>query len=290
MSRILKGAGSTITATFYIDEGDIDSTTDVTIEVLRENGDVLVPSGTATNAGAAADGTYSFTLDPSLTARVDVLTARWTATIGGEEMTLETQEEIVGGFYFTIAAARASSSDLVSTTKYTVEQLAEARDEVEDECETITKVAWVERYRHVTLSGTGHPRIVLPDNKPREIFSLTVGGVAFTSDELADLYLDPWGVLARRNGCFPRGIGNIDVIYAHGYDRPLSDIRRAALIRLKNLLFADKSGIPDRAVSFVAGPGGNFTLATAGKGSSETGIPDVDAAYGRHPHNRPVFA
>ncbi len=294
MDRVLKGSASTIGATFFVDEQPLDSTVDVTIEVVRDNGDVLVPAGTATQAGAAADGRYEFTLLPAHSGRVDRLTALWTATLNGYVMTLETQVEVVGAFYFTLAAARASDTALASTSKYTTPQLAEARAEVEDECEAITKVAWVERYRRFQFSGRVRRHLVLPDVRIREVFSLSIDGVAYGEDELADLRgfgANGWGLLTRKTGgLFGSCDVDVDIAYSHGYDQPTSDIRRAALIRIQNRLFAENSGIPDRATSFSSGDGGTFSLTTAGKGGSETGVPDVDAVYRRHIHDRPVFA
>jgi hypothetical protein len=68
----------------------------------------------------------------------------------------------------------------------------------------------------------------------------------------------------------------------YGLPAGLEDVKRAGLIRLRSLLTAENSGIPDRAVSFVAAEGGNFTLATAGRNGYETGIPEVDATLSRY--------
>lgn len=283
MQRILQGSSTTIQNTFYVAELPTDSSTAVTIEVLRDNGDVLIAAGTAAAAGAALDGTYSYTLTPSHTSRVDILTAYWTGTIGGTLVTLKTFVEVVGGHYFTIAQARASDADLVDTSKYTTAQIVEARDEVEDECESITGVAWVRRYAKVRLSGAGTSALILPDMETRQVFSVTVDGTAFTSTELADIIVPTSGLIHRDTlGVFTLGASNVVVAYEHGHDEPPSDLRRAALIRLKHRLFASKSGIPDRATSFSSSEGGTFALATAGKGTSYTGIPEVDAVYGRY--------
>lgn len=288
MDRIPRGSANTIQARFSVDEAPLDSSIPVTIEVVRDNGDVVVPAGTATNTGAVGDGLYEFTLLPSHTGLVDILTARWTATLGGEAMTLETRVEVVGGFYFTLADGRASDDALADTVKYPTARLAEARDEVEDECEDITNVAWVRRYAKVTLSGDGSNNLVLPHYMVRSVRSIVDGDTtAWTAPQLAALRVSDSGVLsAARTGAIPFAFGdrNLTVIYEHGYDQPPADLRRASIIRFRSFVFATKSGIPDRATSFVAAEGGNFTLSTPGRAGTPTGIPEVDAAYNRHDH------
>lgn len=279
MDRVLRGSASTIQATFYADEAPVDSSVAVTIGIVNDLGDEIVAPGTATVAGAALDGTYEYVLTPTDTARVDILTASWTATIGGNAMILETRVEVVGGFYFTLADARGSDSALASTSKYTAAQIREARDEVEDECESICGVAFVPRYRRLTRAGNRSDSIVVPDPMVRQIFSLTVDGTAYTQDELDDLIIDT-GVITNKNSVF--GGQTIDIAYEHGHSQPPSDIRRAALTRIKHQLFASHSAIPDRAISFQSADGGTYSLATAGRGASLTGIPDVDAVYARH--------
>ncbi len=287
MQRILKGAPNTIQTTLLVGEVLTDSSTAVTVTVIRDDGTVLVTDAATTHPST---GVYQYTLTPTHTSRVDVLTAQWTATIAGEEMTLETFVEVVGGFYFTLADARASDADLVSTTKYTTAQIREARDEVEDECETICGVSFVRRYRRVTLSGDGCATLLLPNLFVRSVFGISVGGVALTEDELADVVVEDIGRVYWRSGVFAQDRLNVDVMYEHGFDAPPSDVRRAALTRLQHRLFAKHTAVPDRATAFVAGEGGNFSLATPGKGGSETGIPEVDATYARHNYHVPSVA
>lgn len=283
MERILKGSPTTIQTTFYVGEEPTDADGDVTVEVVRENGDVLVAAGSAASAGASGDGIYAYQLTPTELDRVDILTARWSGTFSGIDVTLQTEYEVVGGFYFTLADARASDSALVSTTKYTMAQIVEARDEVEDECESITGVAWVRRYGVAYLNGKDRAAVIVPDMQVRQVFSVEVDGVAYTSDELADLALPTTGIITRRTlGVFTAGAANVVVRYEHGHDAPPSDLRRAALRRLQHRLFATKSAIPDRATTYTAGEGGTFGLATAGRGGSWTGIPEVDAVYDRY--------
>lgn len=72
------------------------------------------------------------------------------------------------------------------------------------------------------------------------------------------------------------------VAFEYGFPSVPEDVKRAGLLRLRSLLTAERSGIPDRATAFVSAEGGNFTLATPGRNGYETGIPEVDATLGRY--------
>lgn len=78
--------------------------------------------------------------------------------------------------------------------------------------------------------------------------------------------------------------------YVAGFTQVPRDIARAGLIRLRSILAAERSAIPDRAVSFVAAEGGTYTLATPGRSGSQTGIPDVDGVLKRYSYRIPGIA
>src|SRR4051794_38233928 len=108
MDRVQKGSSVTITHTFTVDGVATDpSPVTATVEVVRDDGSVVVVAGASTvHVGT---GKFTFTLTPTHTALLDILTARWTATFAGQPQTVETQVEVVGGFLFTLADARADS-------------------------------------------------------------------------------------------------------------------------------------------------------------------------------------
>lgn len=294
MSRVLRTAAATLERTFYLDEEPVDSSATVTVSVTDSSGTV-VASGAATSAGAGT-GRYTFVLPGQ--PQLGVLTARWSATIAGADVQADDVVEVVGGFYFTLADARASDASLADTAKYPTERLAAVRYEVEVECESITQRAWVPRYRRVVLDGTGLPDLVLPDGGDewragirlrgvRAIRSASVAprtgetAVALSAAELAALAVMRDGTLRRTDGRpWTEGLGNVVLEYEYGSDAPPADLRSAALLRFRWLATKPRSGVPDRATSFTPTEGGVYELATPG--ASSTGIPDVDAAYARY--------
>jgi hypothetical protein len=291
---VLRTATATLERTFYLDEEPADSSTTVTVSVADPSGTV-VASGDATSAGAGT-GRYTFVLPGQ--AQLGVLTATWSATIAGAAVQADDVVEVVGGFYFTLAAARASDASLADTSRYPTARLAAVRHEVEVECEAITQRAWVPRYRRVVLDGTSTADLVLPDGGDewragirlrgvRTIRAASVAprtgetAVALTADELAALAVTRDGTLRRTNGrSWTEGVGNVVIEYEYGSDAPPADLRSAALIRFRWLATKPHSGIPDRATSFTPTEGGVYELSTAG--AARTGIPDVDAAYARY--------
>jgi hypothetical protein len=74
----------------------------------------------------------------------------------------------------------------------------------------------------------------------------------------------------------------ISVAYEYGISPPPADVKRAALLRVRDLLVSINSGIPDRAVTFQVNDMGTYQLATAGRAGFETGIPEVDAILSRY--------
>ena len=76
----------------------------------------------------------------------------------------------------------------------------------------------------------------------------------------------------------------IEVHYAHGYDRPPSDVVDAIMQYVEELL-ADNP-MPRRATS-VSTDVGAFRISTAGR-DGFTGIPDLDAAVEAHARRRPT--
>ncbi|MGR6999940.1 hypothetical protein ACU686_20660 [Yinghuangia aomiensis] len=69
------------------------------------------------------------------------------------------------------------------------------------------------------------------------------------------------------------------VDYTYGFPELPADARRAALLRIRDVLLSRDNAIPDRATSFQITDGGSYTLATAGRAGYETGLPEVDAVY-----------
>jgi hypothetical protein len=288
LTRIAKNSAGTLMTAFLLDETPTDSSTAVTYAVTDATG-AAVASGNATHG---TTGIYSFVL-PAQTALAK-LTVVWSATIGGSATTTTTYAEIVGGFLFTLAEARNSDEVLADTEDYPTADLVAGRLEVEVECEHICDQAFVPRYDRVVLDGTGSTRLVLKHSQPgrsvasvRTIRSVKMANaldgtfVAFTAGQLAALDVADDGTVIRTSGdIFTEGRGNIIVEFEYGLDRPPADLVRQTFVRLRTVLNIPKQGVPDRTSSFTVENGGTYRLDMPG--AFKTGVPSVDAAYGRY--------
>jgi hypothetical protein len=279
--RILRTAQVTLSHTFFVDETATDASGPVTYAFKRLDG-TSVASGTAAHPGSP--GVYTAVLPGQ--AELDTITLDWTGTIGGAAVTVRDFVEIVGGFLFGLAEARAMRPPLSATT-YPAATLAARRIEVEQECEAICRKAFVPRFARYLLDGSGTDELVLPDMQVRAVRSAKVavraGGtfIALSVDQVAAVAPDASGVLVRDDGdVWPRGRKNVLVEYEHGLDYPPEEVRTAAMLRLRSRLGMGNTGVPDRAISFTVAEGGVYRLSTPGK--DRTGVPDVDAAYLRH--------
>lgn len=287
LTRVLKNQAATLSHTFYVDETATDSSVAVTYAVADANG-TSVTSGTATHG---ATGVYSFTLAAQSALKRGTVT--WSATVGAATSEVD-YFEIVGGFFFTLAAGRASDSSLSNTTTYPLADLVTKRLEVETECETICDRSFVPRYDRVVLDGSGSAELLLKPSDPnrsvadiRTIRRIAVAPdvdetfVDFTAAQLAGVAPLPDGTLRRTDGSvFTEGWRNVIVEWEYGLDVPYSELVTASLTRFRSRLNLNKSGIPDRASSFTVSDGGVFRLDMPG--AFKTGLPEVDAVYARY--------
>jgi hypothetical protein len=272
VQRILRGTQATISYTHRDADGSPVEVAGVTVGIRRADETDLVPSGTAT---VKEGKEHRYALTPKQTSLLDQLTATWTV----DGASHETVVEVVGGFYFSVQDVRAADRSLEDPGRYPASDLLATRQEVEDEFERICGVAFVPRYRRVTIDGSDRAVVSLPSRRLRAVRDVVVGGVAWTTTDLSDVR---WGAgITRADGTlFPAGVRNITVGYEHGWSEPPSEIRRAALTRLRSRLNFSRSAIPDRATSFSVAEGGTYRLDTAGR--SKTGIDEVDAALARY--------
>lgn len=283
LTRVARTARGVLEHVFYDLDGEtpLSATGDVTVAVVDANG-ASVASGTATAGGT---GTYTWTLPAQ--AQLCELTVSWTAVLDGTTVVETDQAEVVGGFFFTVAAGRDQDTSLANANKYTTAELMTTRTEVEQECEEICAQAFVPRYRRVVLDGTGTGEILLPDPNVRSIRAVRMAPradgtfTALSTAQLAALAERGDRVLRRLDGnTWTEGYGNVIVEYEHGLTAPPIDLVRAAKLRLRTRLNMERSGIPDRATSFQSAAGGNYRLAMPDK--YQTGIPEVDAVYKRY--------
>lgn len=283
LTRVLRTAAATIEHTFVVGETPTDSSTTVAVTIKDANGDT-VQTANATSAGA---DTGRYTLDLTPRATLDLLTVEWSATIAGAAVIEADDVEIVGGRLFTLADARASDPILSSTSKYPTAALTTALLETEQELEEICDRSFFPRYRREVLDGTGTPELLLPGHDLRAIRAASVAPrldstfTPLTGAQLGALALTPDGTVIRTDGgVWPEGRRNVIVEYELGLVRPPADLVRASKTRFRTWCNVTHSGTPDRAVSFTTAEGTNYRIDQPG--AYKTGIPEVDAVYGRY--------
>lgn len=267
--RVLRTAQVVVSHTFQVDETPTDATGSVTYTVNRLDGTV-VASGTAGHPGPP--GVYQATVPAQ--ASVDVLTLSWTGTVGGAAVTATDTVEVVGGFLFGLAEARAMPPAL-DATRYPTATLARKRIAVEQEAEEICGQAFVPRFARAVVDGTGASSVRLPHVGVRALRAVSVSGSVVS---LSGLYFTASGVLSGRSWTY--GSRNVVVEYEHGWDQPPEDLKDAAMLRLRSRLSMGDSGVPQRALSFSVADGGVYRLSTPS--AKRTGIPDVDGVYERY--------
>lgn len=276
-TQILRYTAATLTFSWYTD-GALDAGIDaVTIGIVNDDGDTIVAAGTATTD--VGDGTYTYAVPNTLTAVPDLWTATWTDTSSGDDQ--ETRIEVVGGWLFTEAEARAwHNSALTSATTYTDAWIAEQRVRITDELEQILGRSPVPRYRRETLSGSGGHLLYLERPDVTEIIAATIGGTAQTVGDLVvagsvnNALHHTTATWTEGSTSDPR---NVKVEYVHGLNAP-ADLKRAALTLLHRSVTSE---LDARMVSFTDGFG-NFRLAQPGQRNSFYGLPPVDAVLARY--------
>jgi hypothetical protein len=262
--RFLNGRAIPLTHVFLDDEAALVVPA-VTVTVRDANG-ATVYTGSATSSGT----TWSVTV-PMQTQ--GVYTASWVA---GTTATDTEAFEVVGAFLFSIPEARKSDVDLTDTVRFPTADIRHYREVVEGEFEVITGRSFVPRTASVEVEADDSPSLFLG--------FFDVAALVAIKGPSGPVDLAGWSV--DRMGFVRAPYGLVDgdrytVTFAYGHGQVPEDVKRAGLLRLRSLLTAQRSGIPDRATAFVAAEGGNFTLATPGRNGYETGIPEVDATLKR---------
>ncbi len=280
--RVLRGTSATLAVVFYSDEDVAEADGAVTVTITATDGTVVVATTNTTHT--PGEDTYTYVLPPQ--DDLNELTAVWSGTFAGQVQTITTEVEIVGGFYLTLGAIR-TAKNLNDADKFPSATLRTARTWFEETFEDFTAVAWVPRYRRVTLDGWSMDgSLILPDLYVRSIRSVSCtssAGVttAFTSPELAGLVVDDAGILSRRSQTFwPAGTSTITVEYEHGKDRPTPDIVEAGKVAIADRVLGANAG--NRQYS-VATEAGIVRSSTPGP-KTPFGIPFVDEVAVRRRH------
>lgn len=282
VQRIAKGAPATLTLTVTDSDGEpAEPAGTVTVGVAKADGTAVVAALTATAAGST--GVRTVALTSAQTATLERLTATWT----NGTATWVSYAEIVGGFLFSVAQARAfdASLSVSASNPFSTAEILAARGVVEQRCEFICDRAFVPRYARVTLDGGGGPELVLGVSEPRSIRSVRVLSVAgsttyttLSASALAGIARFEDGTIRRTDGgVWAEDRQNIVVEVEHGWDTPPPDLVPAVLLHLRHHLTSSRTPLLDRATQFNDGDGGSYQLATADV--YKVGIPPVDAIY-----------
>lgn len=248
--------------------------------------DITNSAGTAVATGlSTTGGTPTFEYTAALTAaqvgaQPEQLTATWKT---GATVLATTVVDIAGGVYFTVAEARAHDPNLVDAAKYPSARISATRRVVERECELICGVAFVPRWRVVTVDGAGDRDLSLPVAMVRTVRSAVVDGTALSAGELADLTVDgaARAVWQPDGHVWPHGRRNVVLGVEHGHTSPPPDLVEATLWRLYDLLQTPlRVRDLDRAMRMTVATGQTYDLAKPS--ALTTGLPAVDAVYARY--------
>lgn len=247
--------------------------------------EVVDGAGSTAHTGSATylDGVLSADVLVAAMPLLDTYTVTWTGEVDGQATQWVDQVELVGGYLFELKDLRARDRAFADTSKYPTALLDSKRLEVEEtlESQKAAAVAFVPRGRRVTLDGSGRAAIALPDLEVREVYSVTVNGVALTVEELDAITIDDaW--LHLESGVWPTGVKNVTVHYAHGLDAAPPPITRAALTLAREYLAG--SDLPGRATATSIGDQ-MYRLTIAGR-DGVTGLPEIDAAIDQHGRKR----
>jgi hypothetical protein len=287
LERVLRNTAATVSVTFYNGTTAVEADAAVTVVVKRADGSTLL-STTATNQPAV--GVYSVVIPAQ--ANLNYLTLTWTGSFTGTPVSITSEVEIVGGFYFSLGELRSYESAFANTTKYPDSALADARNQVESEFEDICHRAFVPRYWREDSVETDPDDDMLWMEKPEpNVFTV----LKQNSVDLLGYYTS--GYLIRDKNS-PRGIRVINTAlnlfnyntlyypisaeYEYGLKQVPIPIKNKALKRAKQNLLGLKSTIDERATTMLLPDIGQVNLATPGERGSETGVPDIDVVLRRY--------
>ncbi len=274
LQRVARKRSFTLYKTFQSDGVASEPTGTPTVTITRDD-------GTSVSTGAVTDepgvGAWSVTVAASSNPTLDVLAVDWAAVVAGESQEYLDIVEVVGGFLFTIAQARALAP-LSDTVKYPTQAIVDARTMVETALEDACGVAFVPRYRRESVSGWGGREVLLTSPRVTALRSVNLDGSAVSN--LADIVPSGPGVLYNPAG-WTRGFHNYEVAYEHGYANGPEAVEASQVALTWAKVHLVKGPIDDRATGFST-EDGTFSLSTPGQRGAVTGIPVVDSFIQRH--------
>lgn len=285
--RVQRGTTRSIKFALQVDGALVDADGAMSVTVTNDEGAGLL----AVAASHEALGMYSVLLTPAETATLDFLTLAWTATVSGVAYTAMSTVEVVGGFWFSVPQIRAAFVELAA---YTDARIQAARTDAELFLEEQTDWSAVARYRRESIAfhrrDTYHA--VLGRWPVLRVRSVTLNGVALSSDDLATVTVDPDGVLFFERQTLlsawslTRSRVLADVSYEYGPRVVSASAARVAMILARHRLL--RGPLDDRRIGLPVEGGGVVALLTPGVKGSVTGIPEVDQWLLDHPRERSV--
>lgn len=288
--RILAGTRGELRLTVFQDGETVDLSSPSVVLTNADTGETITP-GTA--VAEENTGKLLQVLTAAETATPRRIKAVWTVTAGGNAMTFTTYHEVVGDLLFTLAEARSfDKGALANAEEYPDADILAGRDVIWEQFEDICGVRFGTAATREILDGSGTAGLWLQWREAQAVSASATRSLAtwtaLDSDDLADLFISPNGRLIRETrGYWPTGSRNIRVDYTHGYARVPLEIRRAALVVLRDQL--PGSNLTNRALS-QTNEFGTFRIAAPGERDKWFGIPLVDEALSRYARRLPGIA
>lgn len=285
--QIQAGTGYTLSCQWNSGSSAVDPGT-VTVTITDADGTAVVEDGATVGSGTDP---RTYTLTPAQTASPTQLTAVWTSAGDGTvaaNSQVTTYAEIRGDLLFTLEEARAHRrGDLQDTARYPDAVLEAVRFRISEMFDNIVDEAFGTKYERAIVSGNSTYALHLPHLRVTSVRNAayrTAGGTtwtAYTSSELADMFIEHGIVYRESLGYWPLGRQNVRIGYEHGYQRIPQEVRRVAMQMLE--VFAIPSDIDMRASSFTNEMGTIQYLVTPGlTRNAFTTVPDANEVLNRY--------
>lgn len=210
--EILQGVSATIRFPAAGDDA-ASFTSTPTVTITRDSDGSTVVSGAETtkveDEKAQPSVYYTYSLAAAKLEEVDRLKAVWSD--GTNSYT--TEIEVVGGFIVSLNSIEEKLGEEAAAWKIEAKREIASR-EIESAC----GVAFRPRYAKEVMNGSGSSRLLLPSRDLLRVISAEVDDQALSEAELADLGIDPLGIVTRE-GVWPAGRGNVVISYAYGHQQ-----------------------------------------------------------------------
>lgn len=267
--RALKGRPLNLAHTFLADDEETPLTLDAVTVTLIDALGATVVTGAAVDAG---QGTWTATFPAQ---PLGPYVIEWSSG----DYTEYDHVEVVGGFLFSVSEARASDTYLADSAAFPSNEIVAYREVVESEFQDITSRSFTTRVKYVNYvyAGVGDYIVLVPDAQAIE--GVWIDGEPV--DDFSDWTVNRLGMVSTGKDVTQAG-STLTVAIRYGFTNPPAKIAQAGMVRLRNLMASESSGIPDRATTWQPEEGGTFRLATPGMSGFETGIPEVDATLKRY--------